>query len=66
MNEMMDNKNLQEQVLLFLNEITSIEIDSLSINNNLEIDLGISGDDASDLIAAFAERFKVLFCFHAF
>jgi hypothetical protein len=66
MNEMMDNKNLQEQVLLFLNEITSIEIDSLSINNSLEIDLGISGNDASDLIAAFAERFKVLFCFHPF
>jgi hypothetical protein len=59
MNEKMNNKELQEQVFLFLNEIASVEIDNLNIHKNLEIDLGITGDDASDLIAAFAERFKV-------
>ncbi|CAG5003333.1 hypothetical protein DYBT9275_03129 [Dyadobacter sp. CECT 9275] len=59
MNEKMNNKELQEQVFLFLNEIASVEIDNLNVHKNLEIDLGITGDDASDLIAAFAERFKV-------
>jgi acyl carrier protein len=59
MNEKMNDKELDDQVFLFLSETTSVEIDNLNANNSLEIDLGISGDDASDLIVAFAERFKV-------
>ncbi|MDF7821453.1 DUF1493 family protein [Runella sp. MFBS21] len=48
-----------EEVLLFLNKIVGIESENISLTDGLESDLGISGDDASDLIRAFSEKFKV-------
>lgn len=51
-------ENLQK-VFMFLHEIASVEMDELDIDSKLEIDLGISGEDAYYVISSFATRFNV-------
>jgi acyl carrier protein len=47
------------EILLFLKKNAGIESENVSLTDGLESDLGISGDDASDLILAFSNRFGV-------
>ncbi|WP_291208164.1 DUF1493 family protein [Dyadobacter sp.] len=50
---------MHNKVLQFLEEVASVDIRDLDVDSSIELDLGITGDDADELIYSFAERFRV-------
>ena len=56
---MIEAEDLQERVLAFVSEAANVSVERLSLGTRLEEDLGITGEDAVELLSAFAERFGV-------
>jgi hypothetical protein len=55
----MTDRNLPGLVRDFVSESCGISIDSLTPGTRIEEDLGVTGDDAAEFLADFAERFDV-------
>src|SRR6516225_8445920 len=56
---MIEAEDLQERVLAFVSEAADVSVERLTLGTRLEEDLGITGDDAVELLSGFAERFGV-------
>lgn len=50
---------LTENVCIFLSDYLRLARKSVSINSRLLQDLGVDGDDAADVLAAFSKKFNV-------
>jgi acyl carrier protein len=55
----MADADLLERVRALVAEMSCVRLDRLRPETRLEEDLGITGDDAAELLQAFAERFGV-------
>ena len=52
------NKSLYEDIVFFISDFGSVKKDEISLDTAIG-DLGIDGDDASDFIVAFGDKFEV-------
>lgn len=55
----MKNEDIVSEIFAFLNKTAGVELENVSLKDGLELDLGITGDDAYDLISAFSTKFNV-------
>mgnify|MGYP000359666805 CR=1 FL=1 len=54
-----DNKKMSDEVIMFLSEFSSVNVDAISLDSDIVRDIHIEGDDAEELLQKFSERFGV-------
>lgn len=50
---------LEKDIKEFISQLTSIQIEKITDDKDLDNDLGVAGDDAWELIEEFSEKFNV-------
>ena len=53
------NNEIFEKIKIFINEHLVVNTDEITLETQIENDLGVYGDDAIDLIIAFGKNFNV-------
>ncbi len=55
----MEDVNIEQQVISFLSDISSIEKNKISLNSNIAEELKLEGDDAVEMLEEFGRKFEV-------
>lgn len=54
-----DPKLLAQAVLKLVAECAGVDVEQISLDTAINLDLGVDGDDAAELLEAFSSRFAV-------